>query len=627
MSTTAPVVERTPAAPRNSTGRGVILAMFAVLLAAHAPLLFAHFRQLWLKPHYQLFPLVLAGGFILLWPTASMSFSRAGVLKPALQLFALGGAIFGVGFVSESAEITKIGAAPNWVAAGGILMFAAIPLVVFLGTSAPFLALKEPATGRTLILFDLALLAGVVFFASLPGAAFSVLVVIASLAYTLGGRPLLRRCVPALVYLLLVVGPPLGLDTLLVQKLQIFAAKVSSKLLDQMGVFHMLNGVVISIGTKVYEVEGACSGISSLLSTLACVLFYVFYFQIHWLRATLLTLSAMFWVLVNNVLRIIGITAVGTKLGIDLSTGLPHQLFGLLLFALTLVFLWSTDRLLMFFGRSDEPKRRHEPAKVPPTETTREQAMSLSGAFYRSVPLAGAFAALAAVQVAEIIAVARQAPYSGSALSALYKKIDVATLPEKFGPWKRPAEVKSEQRPTGSPMGEFSQTWRYQAGPSDLIISFDYPYPEFHDIRVCYRNIGWQDKETVQFKTPATDKFPPLECVRVKLAKPYEQYAYLWFCQFDQDGVPMEPVDLFPSSLGEKFTRRLAYESQRWLRLVNPGRAELLATGHGSVVQVQMFFEVKRPLTDEETATFEKMFVESAQLLRAKAVALKTADK
>jgi hypothetical protein len=40
-----------------------------------------------------------------------------------------------------------------------------------------------------------------------------------------------------------------------------------------------------------------------------------------------------------------------------------------------------------------------------------------------------------------------------------------------------------------------------------------------------------------------------------------------------------------------------------------------------------MFFEVKRPLTDEETANFEKIFVESAELLRAKAVALKTADK
>src|SRR4051812_12435283 len=164
--------------------------------------------------------------------------------------------------------------------------------------------------------------------------------------------------------------------------MQQFAAQISSKLLDQMGVWHMRQGVVIATGAKLYEVEGACSGITSLLTTLACVLFYCLYYRIHWLRATLLTASSVFWVLINNITRIIIVAYSGAKWDIDLAHGLPHQIIGFVLFALTLVFLWSTDRLLMFFGQSDLPRRRFEPlANALPSSNT-ERSFQIGGAFF-----------------------------------------------------------------------------------------------------------------------------------------------------------------------------------------------------------------------------------------------------
>src|SRR5690242_8669232 len=39
-----------------------------VLVMAFLPLLLAHGRQLWLRPHYQFFPLALIGAAVLAWP-------------------------------------------------------------------------------------------------------------------------------------------------------------------------------------------------------------------------------------------------------------------------------------------------------------------------------------------------------------------------------------------------------------------------------------------------------------------------------------------------------------------------------------------------------------------------------
>ena len=83
----------TPAATK-STSRGLVIGIGLILLAAHVPLLFAHFRGLWLKPHYQLVPIVLVGAFLLLWPTASMAPAKAGVLFPAIALLGVGAGLF-----------------------------------------------------------------------------------------------------------------------------------------------------------------------------------------------------------------------------------------------------------------------------------------------------------------------------------------------------------------------------------------------------------------------------------------------------------------------------------------------------------------------------------------------------
>lgn len=615
---------KVPRTADSTISRVVIVAV--IVLLAHAPLIFGHFQQLWLKPHYQLYPMVLVGGFALVWPFKKFEFSPSGPIRFSVYALAAGVALVVLGMVGES--MTTIPVSPAAIIAlGGVLLFASIPTSLLTGLGAVGSSLANPRRGFILTLVSCVMLAFGVFFASGTTAMLSALLVTAATAVTLGGRNLFWRCLPALAYLLLVIPPPFGLDTMLVMSLQKFAAKLSSRILDLMGVMHNLAGVTIEVGKNRFEVENACSGISSLLSTLACVGFYVLWFRIHWLRASILILASVFWVLINNMARIVSITYFEVNWGINLSRGLPHQILGMLLFAVTLLLIWSTDRLLMFIGRSSLPVRRFEPLNASPAalESGFRMGVNLDGAWYRSVPIAVACSVMIAAQAIEWWAYSTQVPYSGSALSKLYDKIDVAVLPETFGRWARPKELAIEQREATNPLGQYSRIWKF-TNPvlrSECAVSLDYPYPEYHDLRICYENSGWTLGAPRVF-TVKTERDTELQCVFVEMQRPVEQHAALWFCNFDQDGVGQTPnVDKTRiTALDERIVDRFAYAANRWQRLLFPTKTAA-STGLGSILQVQLLARSYRPFSDPIKDDLQKLFSVAAERLHAKCVDIK----
>lgn len=613
----------------------MVIAIACVMFAAHAPLMFVHFQQLWLKPHYQLFPIILAGGFVLVWPLAQFYYSKSpGALGVALVTAIFGGILVGIGMLINSMpELAALGSPDSWVAAGGLALFASIPIAILGGLGSVYSATSNASAGMIAAVIVGVFLAAAVYFNSPSGATASALMLIGALALTLGGRPLFRRCLPPLLYLLLIVPPPFNMDLNLVLKLQWFASKLSSKLLDQMGVFHYLTGVAIDVGRPpLLFVENACSGISSLITTLACVLFYVIYCKVHWLRGLLLTLSGVVWVMVNNAMRIIGIAYFRVRWDIDLTSGFPHFMVGIFLFALTVLLLWSTDRLLMFLGRSDPSRLRYEPIAIT-AEGARKglaAALNLSRAFYRSMPLAVLFGLIFGVQAAAWVAMARQIPYSGSALSKLYSQMNVDVLPEQVGLWRRWDKVTPVHRETGNPLGEFSQQWFFARVRSQArcMVSLDYPYPDFHDLRVCYANNGWHVLEPTSFVHKADDDLTELHCVRVPMVRPVEQYAYLWYCEFDQDGVSLDPSlgALTEDTVGQRIAARIAFAGARWQRIFFPSQSKA-ATGLGSILQVQLLMETKQEKPKEELDALQELFVTAAAKLRHKCVELKAGKR
>ena len=249
------IVQKAPpvASPRREPEVGAfpwrLVVVGGILFAAELPLLVQFAQQLWMRPHYQFFPLVLLGAAVL----AYTRLRGLGPVRPGQPV--LSGA--------------------------------------FLALAWGLLALAE-------VLYSTWL------------AATAALVLLAALLYALGGGRLFRQALPAWLLLWTAVPPPLELDRNLILWLQSLTAGWSSAVLDFLGTYHVMAGNVVEINARRLLVEEACSGVNSLFSVLACTLFLVFLCRRPPVRACLLLAAAMAWVLTANVARVVGVVALAT---------------------------------------------------------------------------------------------------------------------------------------------------------------------------------------------------------------------------------------------------------------------------------------------------------------------------
>lgn len=528
-------------------------AIIAILGLAHLPLLIAHGKSLWARDHYQLFPLVLIFAAILAKPAWDIAKAApAGPSERRIGLWLLG---------------------LNW-------------LVLTLGV-----IIGSPVLGTI---------------------AFWILLI--ATAYVTGGWPALKAAIPALVYLLLIIPPPFNLDVRLVTFLQTYTSRVANRILDLMGIYHAINGVVIEVGDKKYEIEHACSGISSLLSVLACTLFYIFWVHAHWLRAILLILAAVSWVMMANVLRVVIIVFCDTMFEIDLSVDkFPfylHTLLGILLFALTLALVASTDRLLMFLGTTISWGSAKSKVSAPLRPTG---AAPFSATWSLVAPAALAYGVLMIFQAGDY-GIGESVPESK--LIASYNAFSAGTMPDELVGWKKGSGATAftvrDSKDIFDNYGEHSKTWRYQRGNLTAIVSFDYPFPFWHDLRMCYTASGWFIEEFEEFNHPVPNG--EVGCMRARMTRPVERNAYLWFGEFDLNGKFVESK--VPGSLTFRFDRRFDSIKSRWDRLI--GANVDPETRAFNILQVQVLTETVGTLNPSELKEVQKFFVAAVETIRGK---------
>ena len=285
---------------------------FWVAGLAYLPMLALHARELWRNPHYQFFPTVLLGAGALAVPACR----RLGPLEL------------------------------------GDRRWSALLLGLALGLLGLACAVFSPWLG-----------------------AVAGLAMLLALAYELGGRRLLGAVLPAWFFLWLAIPPPFQLDLDLIDGLQVLMADGGDRLLDLLGVFHVMEGNVVAVPGRQLMVEQACSGIHSLYAVLTCALFFVIRTRRPPARSALLLLAAVGWVLAGNVVRVTTVAGLFTTWGIDWSTGWRHESLGLLVFALVIGLTYSTDQALILasrlgrLGRYRRSRRGREAARtVAPVE-------------------------------------------------------------------------------------------------------------------------------------------------------------------------------------------------------------------------------------------------------------------
>lgn len=487
------------------------------------PMLVMHGVTLWAKPHYQFFPLVLIGTAVL----GYFAIQRQGRLNPGrYQVVAL---FFGF--------ISLMG-----LAAGAFLQSSLIAFGSFLIGSMAFI-------------------------------------------YSWGGKGLVRRWLPAWIFMWLIVPPPFNWDSDFIFWLKLKTANWTGYVLDVFGILHVMEGntVIVPPYSKL-AVEDACSGIHSFFAIITCALFFVFWFGRPILHAILLIAGSIVWVLAANCARVVLIAVAQVRFNIDLAHGLRHDILGFVIFLFLVLLTLSLDRLLCFLfestysfmalfrkGRMVLSKMMEAQKKKIDLGTTRWPGLSVTWVYAKPIMAIALLLTITNFGLAGLGLIEVAAPSDAKLVDSLNKltepmmpgRIDtvVGGVPNS---WERVSFLIPEERPVDDKLGRFSRIWYYRTKEMDQPISFavDFPFRAGHDLTICYTAAGWQrlDDELMTIDLPNGEKD---YFVRATFRKPDGQHGLLYFSMMDEYGKPQIPRFRASENALQNRVRRLREMLQR----------------------------------------------------------------
>jgi exosortase/archaeosortase family protein len=404
----------------------------------------------------------------------------------------------------------------------------------------------------------------------------------------------IRTYLPVAGVLLLILRPPFGWDQKLIVAMQRSATAWASGVLDLGGIRHLADGVVIRLPERDFFVDEACSGVHSLFATLAFVAVFAVATRRGALKSLLLFVSAIFWVLVANTLRVIAVVVLSARYDLPVLDGVGHETLGVLVFALVIGLVLSTDRLLLFLF----PQREQLLAVTGSAGFERASVMA-SGAAVRSqsFPLAVAtLFVLIAVGISVLPAQAMPRSNSPFASAQGLRPVPREALPATWNGWEQVA-FQVREREQDDPAGEISRIWTYRKGRLVTAISIDGPFDAWHDTEVCYHGLGYSTQTCGDIEIRDGSAVPS-EFTELVVTSGSGQHGYVLFMAYDTNGQALRP----PVSRNASVARFVAAWRQR---VAGEVPADPLL---GRVYQVQLFAENRLSHTVAEREELTHLF-------------------
>ncbi len=128
--------------------------------------------------------------------------------------------------------------------------------------------------------------------------------------------------------------------------LQLIAAKISTVLLDSLGMSVARQGNIIYLPDYALEVAEACSGLRSLVSLLALGALYAYLTQRTITPRLLLFLSTIPLAILGNVVRVFITALIAYTVTTDVTAEPLHSILGLIVFVVAFVFLFIFSAIL-----------------------------------------------------------------------------------------------------------------------------------------------------------------------------------------------------------------------------------------------------------------------------------------
>ncbi len=175
---------------------------------------------------------------------------------------------------------------------------------------------------------------------------FSLILVLYGLILFFFGKEMARNLIFPLFFLLTMIPLPLVVVGNLTVKLKLFAAQVSTIILNRIGFPSIRDGSLIKMPNSYILVEAPCSGLRSLISLLTLGLLFSYAIKVSLFKKALLFLSSVPIALASNILRIILLATVNDLYGEKIAMGFFHDFSGFLVFAFAFAGLFGISRML-----------------------------------------------------------------------------------------------------------------------------------------------------------------------------------------------------------------------------------------------------------------------------------------
>lgn len=175
---------------------------------------------------------------------------------------------------------------------------------------------------------------------------FSLLLVLVGLVLLFLGKEFLRQLMFPISFLIFMIPLPLVAIANLSFRLKIFAAGVSTGIINKLGVPAIREGSVIRTMHSYLMVEDPCSGIRSLIALIALGALMAYFSNISRPRKIILFLSSIPIAISTNIIRILALSLASEMYGAKMATGLFHDTMGVLVFVFAFLGLMLIGRLL-----------------------------------------------------------------------------------------------------------------------------------------------------------------------------------------------------------------------------------------------------------------------------------------
>jgi exosortase len=430
---------------------------------------------------------------------------------------------------------------------------------------------------------------------------------------------------------------PLELDGRLAGVLQRASSRLSSLVLDGLGVLHLLSGNVVMLPHRKLFVDEACSGIISVMSVIACAAMLAIWRGRATLHFVLLVALGVGSAMIMNVVRISAIAAALAWYDVDWTSGWQHETISLVAFLGTFVLLVGFDHALVALTAPvpSETGVAREWAGVRWAARTWNKLVSVhwfkqpaygrgrtAVAEPRATGIAGdvarppwiRFAIFSALALALGVfhSVAIYANYLSATEDADHvveriTKLDRSGLAKAISPWQIVDEAFVE-RETISELAPFSKVYKVKnpETQTEATVSLDYPfYRRWHDVCGCYLNTGWrQDWKTV-VREGAETKAGECQFIKAQLEGQDGGHGYLVFANINQDGVLVAP----PRDLGD-----LGYLLNTFVNKAQHSRQ--VSLNPKKLFQVQVWHQQAGLHGEEQAAELEGLFYKAFDYLK-----------